>query len=253
MFVLVMAIAENQLIYNNVKPYPVICHLLMSKLGSTICMYVSTYNIVFLAIERYSAITKPLQYDSSKVRRRLPIVFIFEWVVMTGLSMFVPATTVATDTQCLVAYKLKSTFKIDFYPVETFIVALIIPVCVMSFCYIRMFQALSKSFKFSGISKTSSMRTEEKNNSSLLHKSRIAQINIFETCFIMTILFVVCWTCLETALLLYIIDYYPHLGNDHYTIGRLMVVANSVINPYIYAIRYEYFKKQIRFILKVCK
>ena len=237
---------EYVIVEVKVKPYPVLCHLIMSKIVSVISGYVSSYNVVILTIERHSAITKPLQYDAESVRKKLPYIFICEWLVMCCLLIFIPVTTVATDNYCLVGINLLSTFKIQFYPV--------IPLLIMPICYFRMFQALSSSFKLSKVKKnsvkeeTKSTRKENSttNDVSRIHKSRLAQRNIFETCLFMTVVFVLCWTTIEIALLLYFFGYYPDLSNSHYKIGRILIISNSCINPYIYAIRYDDFKKQLK-------
>ena len=60
---------------------PVVCHMFLSKISGGILFYASTYNMVFLSIERYQAIMNPLGYDSEKVLRRLPGVFLLVWVI----------------------------------------------------------------------------------------------------------------------------------------------------------------------------
>ena len=79
--------------------------------------------------------------------------------------------------------------------------------------------------------------------------SRLAQINIFETCLIVTVLFLACWTTTETALFMYIIDVYEDLSSNHYTTGRLLILLNSCLNPYVYTLRYREFKKQLRVLI----
>ena len=123
--------------------YPVICQLFLSKICSVMILYVSTYNMTFMTIDRHLAITKPLHYDVDKVRRRLPAVFLFTWVFGISVLLFVPVTTVIQDGVCLPAHKLLGTDLWEYYySPHNFIIALIIPLTVMIICYTRMYVAL---------------------------------------------------------------------------------------------------------------
>ena len=105
-------------------------------------MYVSTYNMTCMTIERHLAITKPLQYDADKVRRRIPFVFFFTWVLVFAAVVFVPATTVIIGGVCMPGLKMFGTFLMDYYAPNCFVISLIIPMLIMIVCYTRMFLAL---------------------------------------------------------------------------------------------------------------
>ena len=81
------------------------------------------------------------------------------------------------------------------------------------------------------------------------HKSRLAQMNLFETCLIVAVLFFICWVTVQAAIFLYMIDVYPDLSGDHYTSGRLLILFNSCINPYVYTLRYREFKIQLKMLI----
>ena len=51
----------------DVSSWPFVCHFLLSKVFSSVCIVVSAYNMTYLAIERYSAIVNPMKYDPEKV------------------------------------------------------------------------------------------------------------------------------------------------------------------------------------------
>ena len=212
-----------------------ICHLLNSKTLSNIALYTSSYNFVMLTIERQSAIVNPLQYRPEKVMKRLPMIFALEWLAIIAVFAFAPATTVYQHGVCMVAMKMWGTIYMDLVIPYLLTIAICIPVAVMVVCYLRMIRALyrsSKSFK----------STPGQTNSKKLHA---AQMNLFQTCLIMLIVFLACWLTSQSAVLMYILDRYPGLSNDHYSIGHLMVLINSEINPYIWAIRYDEFQKQL--------
>ena len=123
--------------------YPVICQLFLSKICSVMMLYVSTYNMICMTIDRHFAITDPLHYDVHKVRRRLPAVFLFTWVFGIGVMLFVPITTVIQDGVCLPAHKLLGTDLWEYYySPHSFIIALIIPLVIIIICYTRMYVAL---------------------------------------------------------------------------------------------------------------
>ena len=220
-----------------------ICHLFHSKTLSNIALYTSTYNFVMLTIERQSAIVNPLQYQPEKVMKRLPMTFALEWLAMALVFAFTPATTVYRNGVCMVSMRMWGTVFMDLVLPYLFIISTCMPVGVMVVCYLRMIRALyrsSKTFK----------STPGQANSIKLHA---AQINLFQTCLLMLIVFLTCWLTSQSAVLLYILDKYSSLSNDHYSIGRLMVLINSVINPYIWAIRYDEFQNQLIHLFRLGK
>ena len=94
----------------------------------------------------------------------------------------------------------------------------------------------------SSVQLSGSTKTDDKKTT---HTSRLAMVNIFETCLVVTMLFFICWVTLEVALFLYMIGVYSNLSGDHYTVGRLLVLVNSCLNPYVYSLRYREFKSQL--------
>ena len=215
------------------------CHLFISKTCSAVALYTSTYNLTMLTIERHFAIVKPLQYNTDKVMARMPILFIGEWFFIIVVFLFAPITTVYQNGVCLVIFRLAGTILIDMMSPYLFTVAIVIPLVVMSICYWRMIRALFKS----------SASFDNTNPNAV--KLRAAQVNLFQTCLIMLVVFLGCWLTSQSAMLLYIVGRYPNLGNDHYSIGRLMTLMNSAVNPYIYAIRYDDFKQQMKHLVGI--
>ena len=51
----------------DVSSLPFVCHFLLTKVFSSGCMVVSSYNMTYLSLERYSAIVNPMKYDPEKV------------------------------------------------------------------------------------------------------------------------------------------------------------------------------------------
>ena len=56
------------------------CHLFLSTYLMGSLVIASTYNLVYMTLERYYAITNPMKYDRDKVMKRLPLVMLAAWV-----------------------------------------------------------------------------------------------------------------------------------------------------------------------------
>ena len=57
----------------------VFCNIWISTYAFWAVMFSSAYNLVFLSLERYFAITNPMKYDREKVMKRLPIIICVAW------------------------------------------------------------------------------------------------------------------------------------------------------------------------------
>ena len=237
---------------------PGICHLFVSKVTGGVIFYASTYNMVFLSIERYQAIINPLQYDAEKVLRRLPFVFIGTWLICIVALSILPATTVVKHGACLPAYHMVMIPVIlEYYTPHCLVVSFVIPIAIMVFCYSRMYLAMRTSLKLSAPSSEGSkamkqpsmkrsMREPSGDKSASVHKSRLAQINILQTCVTLATLTSACWLTNVSYLIMLISGFYGNLANDHVAIGFLLLLVNACLNPYVSIIRYDAFKVQLR-------
>ena len=222
---------------------PFVCNYVASKMLSATTMYASSYNILLLSIERCYAIIKPLQYDGASVRKRLPYLFAVDWCFSILVMSVAPATSVLIGETCYPAYKLLISNYVQHYSIYEMSFGILVPFVISFICYAAMFRALSQSTKFSG----------GDTQSGNLHKRRLSQINIFKTCLVVVIVFVICWSIPESALLLKSMDVYTTLNNTHFSLGRVAVILNSCLNPYIYVVRYDDFKVQLRSLLNISK
>ena len=109
-----------------------------------------------------------------------------------------------------------------------------LPTVVMAFAYIRMGLTLYRS-EFASKSKQQ------------------AQINLFQTCVIMMVLFTLSGFNISVAVILFTVGVYKNLNGSHYTISVMLMIFNQCINPYIYCIRYKEFQNQMKKLLKFKK
>ena len=243
---------------------PVICHLFESKVAGGIMYYgppppghapggimyyASTYNMVFLSIERYQAIIHPLQYNTEKVLRRLPFVFLGTWLLCIAVLCFIPVTTVVKHGICLPAWLMLTTPAVmEYYTPHCLVVSFVVPISITIFCYSRMYLAMRTYLKLSAPASERSKPVQQASGdkSAAVHKSHLAQVNILQTCLILASLTSLCWLTNVSALVMYIAGYYKNLANDHVVIGIHFLVANAMLNPYVSIIRYDAFKAQLK-------
>jgi len=219
------------------------CRLWMTKYVVFVPLYTSTYNLVFLTLERHLAITNPLRYNQEKVLHRLPYVFASCWILCGTILAFTPSTTILRDGKCLLIYELLAIPRLQRIVIPYIaIMAVLLPTAIMLIAYIRMGIALQKSM-------TNLNMSSDKKNNTHVEKSRQAQINLFQTCLLMVILFVLSWVAVETIMAPYIFGYVKSLSNDYYNVAILIAISNSCFNPYVYTIRYNEFKKQLAVLL----
>ena len=83
-----------------------------------------------------------------------------------------------------------------------------------------------------------------------VHNLRMAHVSVFKTCVCMVVVFICCNLTLESAILMFIFGYYKTLNSNHFIVGTICIILNCGLNPYIYAIRYNDFKTQLRVMLK---
>ena len=125
---------------------PGICHLSTSNVLGSIALYTSSYNFVILTVERHFAIVNPLHYNSEKLKKQLPLIFIAEWTIVCLLFAVFPAATVYQNGRCILIKRLHGTIFMDIMPLYLFILSIGIPLPTMIICYARMLNVLRKSY-----------------------------------------------------------------------------------------------------------
>ena len=190
----------------------------------------SIYNLMFLTIERYYAILKPLAYDTEKVFKRLPFILMFAWVMGFIVSIPTGLFFQLVDQQCVLTVHLRFPFLYEIMTPYFMVVNVFFPATVMIYAYIKMGLSLGQS-QFASI------------------KIRQAQVNLFQTCVILMLVFVLTGVNLCTAIFLYYVGVYPDVSNDQYHISVVLVVFNSCVNPYIYCVRYKEFQDQLKYLI----
>ena len=197
----------------------------------------SGYNLLVISIERYQAITNPLAYDEQRLKDKLYIIIPVIWIsgiilafpdpflfqVKDGICSYVPGQWSMRDSLLLFSYFAVTNF--------------LIPGMTMVILYTKMGLVIRESRKTQ-----SQMVSKSGQKKSTLSK---AQTNIFYTCVILLFFYFTCWLSNIVSIMLFLarfIDFSTTVVN----ISAILVLVNSVINPFIYAIRYDEYKLHLR-------
>ena len=85
--------------------------------------------------------------------------------------------------------------------------------------------------------------------SAVAEKLKKAEVNLYQTCLILMLLFVICWSNNIIAVGLFLSGVLPDYSGSYYQTSVVLVVLNSCVNPYVYAIRYKEFQDQFKKLL----
>ena len=210
------------------------CRLWISTYPFWVFAISSTYNLMFLTLERFLAITQPLSYDAEKVKKRLPYVLVMSWVCGLIFSYINFLISYAEDGACRFIAEYNPSILGKLMPIQAFFLNIAIPAVVMTYAYIKMGLTLRKS-------RTSTSTTK---SNIITKKIRKAEINLYQTCLILMVLFVLCWCNNLIAVSLYVADLIT-FGDQYYQSTVVIIVFNSCLNPYVICIRYKEFQDQL--------
>ena len=199
----------------------------------------SGFNLLFLSIERYLAITRPLTYNEQRIKSKLYLLLPGIWIsgfvltlpdpflfqVKDGLCVYIAGTWPMRDVLLIYGYYALTGF--------------IIPGVAMLAMYTHMATVIWRSQKLQ------KRMASKSGTNSILGK---AQMNIFSTCVILVFLFLTCWIWNEITMILFIAEVIPFSFVMFHS-SSIVIVFNSVVNPFIYTIRYDEFQQHLKLLL----
>ena len=107
----------------------------------------SVYNLTVISFERWIAIKYPFKFESNQVKKRLPVVIVFTWIIGPALMLGFPLTSNVKADECSVGTEYaSSTFRL--IAVATNVcMDMVLPLVTMVVLYYQMWQVLKKSGK----------------------------------------------------------------------------------------------------------
>ncbi|KAL9979321.1 hypothetical protein ACROYT_G016969 [Oculina patagonica] len=218
--------------------------------GDSLCQLNGFMNILFeasslftltaISIEKYFSIVKPM---TVVITTRLALTM----VAMTWLTALALATIPLTgfiafefktgSTQCGV--QIPETAGQTVYASAILLVAFLVPLCIMGFCYINIFK----------VAKQHNIRLSRTSISSIESESLLTSQNqIALTIFILLIVFIICWTPFFSYMMYMSINHIKNPDAFAQSFGQAsywFVFLNSSINPFVYGIRNPLIRKEL--------
>jgi len=192
-----------------------------------------------MCVERYLVVVRPFSYNMEVVKRRLPACFTVIW--LWGMTLCVGLVfSKVLGGRCAVYAGLGKYQGIimDIAAWQNIFISGLIPAVVMVYCYVRIGLVLRKSQAGGGGSESKlDMSASEARKANL----KAAERNIVQLCLVLVGLFWVCWLNMEIEFVLFSCGL-ASPADDYYKFAMSMVMFNSVVNPFVYVLRYEEFK-----------
>ena len=232
-------------------PSPIVCKVWLNRLPLWCLLISSTYNILCLALDRHLAILYPLWHKAFLTKWKIMLLLVFPWVVGCGFNAaFAIPSTVLVNGTCLVYQNWPSEFVQEAFGLLQVIIEYILPILLQVYLYGRIIFVLKYRAQ-SGPSMAACSNAADKNrtlceiNQCNSAFSR-AQRNSLKIAAIVSICFVVCWTCDQVVFLIYFFHGSKYYDVELFSYTLIFVAANCCINPFIYVLQHESFKCALR-------
>ncbi|XP_055523706.1 5-hydroxytryptamine receptor 1-like [Wyeomyia smithii] len=224
----------------------------------------SILNLCAISVDRYWAITKPLEYGVKRTPRRMIALIVLVWLVAACISL--PPLLILGNEHMTNGHPSCSVCQNFFYQIYATLGSFYIPLAVMLFVYFQIFRAARRIVNEEKRAQTrldtvvNGSATPEKKlgpcksvlvNAPHHHKRLRFQLakerKASTTLGIIMSAFTICWLPFFILALVR-----PFLGDDHPTLSSVFLwlgYANSLLNPIIYATLNRDFRKPFQEIL----
>lgn len=193
-------------------------------------MIASTYNLVFLSLERLFSIKFPIRHKNLS-RNKIIVCCLFIWLICISyqLARHVPTSIVLPNGDCGLFVKWPNTEISRAVGIITVFLQFLLPLILVTSIYV----SLSLSFR---------NRVPSKSNDT----SQRVRKNSIKTFTLVALAFVLCWIFNQVYFLLFNIGVVNNLETNFGHFSVIMVCINCSINPFIYTFRYDEFRRELQ-------
>lgn len=220
------------------------CRLLGSRFPMWSLFVSSTWNLVFVNLERYLSVVFPIFHKTSITKYHIMASIVFIWLTGPVLKFFVlilPSGFKGGTCKTAALWGSRRLAKAGGF--LNLIFQFLLPLVIMACCYILMLKVL-RSKSMVGVSAVAEGQGHYQGHyqGQTASKSR----NILKTLAMVTLIFVACWTLNNVVFLLYIMGEIESLASTVYHVSVYLVFLNCCLNPIIYSAQYKDFQVQIK-------
>ncbi len=201
--------------------------------GVAIC---STFNLVFLNLERYISVVFPIFHKTTLSKAHMMFFVVFAWVfgLLFEFCLFYPTSGYSkADSDCVTGVVVPHKSIETLIGILNVVVTIFVPIILMIYFYIGMFKSIRKV----NLSIGTATQPDQK-------KGR----NILKTLALVTLTFILCWIWNGVAYFLYQVGVFDAsiFGTDFYLFSQCLTFINFCLNPFIYCAQYRDFQDQLK-------
>ena len=196
----------------------------LSQFVYFMCCTASLLSLCILTIDRYLAITSPMWYRANMTNTRVLQASIFIWVLSISCSGALFATGFVT------------------YAFIFATLTLIYVIFILAFTYVRIFVTVKQKVK-----ELNNLHQSDAERKKALERNMVWERKLTKTHLTMLFAFLVCYG--PACIMIYLMntcsicscEVIHWLRDMHF----VLIILNSMINPFVYALRLSYFRKAI--------
>uniref|UniRef100_A0A667YKE7 Trace amine associated receptor 1 n=1 Tax=Myripristis murdjan TaxID=586833 RepID=A0A667YKE7_9TELE len=212
---------------------------LICKMGRSLDVFLGTssiLNLCFISIDRYFAVCHPLRYEN-KINVRAAVIMI---LVTWGVSALVGIGVIITGLNEGKCEGRCFSFNIDISGITGCVLSFYLPAVIMLSIYLKIFLVAQKQAR--SIQNSNCQRVKSQASVSKMERKATKTLAIVMGAFL------ICWTPFFTGMTLNPLINYS-IPVTVIEIFSLLGWSNSVLNPFVYAFFYSWFRVAFRMIL----
>ncbi|XP_063967317.1 galanin receptor type 1-like [Lytechinus pictus] len=232
-----------------------LCRFWWSRFFLFACFAISTWNLTVMSIERYFAVLHPMTYSRNFSKRRAMIMMGLIWLI-APIMQYIPTIFQYTCGPGSCAFQESwSNAAGIVVGLALFVWEFVLPVCIMAFVYYKIVtemrkkkMALRQKKKLVDPPSATSTPTRMPNRgaSKIVHPSS----NITMTLCILFAVYTFCWAPNQITFLQFNFGGPLNFTGAWYHITVTLAFLNCCVNPFIYALRLQKFKKGMNMLMK---
>lgn len=209
------------------------CHFWFNGIQLFGFLIASTYNLVFLSIERLVSVKYPIVHKTISRRKAIGTAVLLWLIFLPYQFIYQSTSTIIVNGTCQSFSRWPNDITRQAVGVSLIAFQFILPITIICYCYASIGYIFWKN---------SLLKDNDKKK--IKNISRIK--NTIKTFAIVAAAFIICWIWNQVYFIAFHLGLVKGLGGTFHLFSVFMIFINCCINPIIYTFRYEEFRKKLR-------